>query len=376
MLLSRMNRGPLHGVVMGKVLKAIVPQAGRPLYITARDAVREAIDEGVFTPGEQMPSTKELSEQLAVSLVTAHRALQELVNGGVLQRSQGKGTFVHQRYLDRKETLSTTRVGLVFHNDASLADNYHAQILEGVRQAAQSLAVDLLLLRLGEDIRNECNGYLYINPLPEEIEQMAAETNRKQAILAVGAKSQNKRISSVDVDNLDLAKQAVGHLAGLGHTNIGYVGGADLVSNSQDRWVGFNEACEEKGIGIKETSVIRAGNWKLDDRDRMSLIRLLGSPNRPTAIFAAGYYYALDCYAAAQTVGLRVPEDLSIVGVDDPPSAPYLSPPLTTLRQPLMQLGHAAITALHELIQRNSTEMVNRTLWAELVIRRSSAPVK
>src|SRR3954452_20683221 len=295
---------------MGKALKAIVPQPGRPLYITARDAVREAIDEGVFTPGEQMPSTKELSEQLAVSLVTAHRALQELVNGGVLQRSQGKGTFVHQRYLDRKETISTTRVGLVFHNEASLADYYHGQILEGIRQAAQSLAVDLLLLRLGEDIRNECNGYLYVNPLPDEIEQMAAETNRRQAILAVGAKSRNKRISSVYVDNLDLAKQAVGHWAGLGHTHIGYVGGADLVSNSQDRWQGFRDACQERNITIKDTSVIRAGNWKLDDRDRMSLIRLLGSPSRPSAVFAAGYYYALDAYGAAQTVGLRVPDDI------------------------------------------------------------------
>jgi LacI family transcriptional regulator len=108
----------------------------------------------------------------------------------------------------------------------------------------------------------------------------------------------------------------------------------------------------------------------------MSLIRLLGSPSKPTAIFAAGYYYALDCYAAAQTVGLRVPEDLSVVGVDDPPSAPFLSPPMTTLRQPLMQMGHAAITALHELIQRSGSDMVNRTLWAELVIRRSSAPAK
>jgi LacI family transcriptional regulator len=361
---------------MGKTLKAIVPQPGRPLYITARDAVREAIDQGVFTPGEQMPSTKELSEQLAVSLVTAHRALQELVNSGVLQRSQGKGTFVHQRYLDRKETISTTRVGLIFHPDASLADSNHAQTLEGIRQAAQGLAVDLLLLRSGEDIRNECNGYLYINPLPDEIEQMAAETNRRQAILAVGAKSRNKRISSIDVDNLDLAKQGVGHLAGLGHTNIGYVGGADRVSNSQDRWAGFMEACREKGITPKDASIIRTGTWKLDDRDRMSLIRLLGSPTRPTAILAAGYYFALDCYSAAQTVGLRVPEDLSIVGVDDPPSAPFLSPPLTTLRQPLVQLGHAAVTALHELIQRNNADTINRTLWAELVIRRSSGPAK
>src|SRR3954469_9568737 len=110
---------------MGKALKTIVPPPGRPLYITARDAVREAIDQGVFTPGEQMPSTKELSEQLAVSLVTAHRALQELVASGVLQRSQGRGTFVHQRYIDRKKTISDTRLGLVFHAESSLADFYH-----------------------------------------------------------------------------------------------------------------------------------------------------------------------------------------------------------------------------------------------------------
>src|SRR4051794_13909457 len=82
-----------------KLLRPVVPQPGRPLYLTARDAVREAVDAGIYCPGEQMPSTKELSEQLEVSLVTAHRALQELVGNGVLQRSQGRGTFVHHKYL-------------------------------------------------------------------------------------------------------------------------------------------------------------------------------------------------------------------------------------------------------------------------------------
>src|SRR3954467_636210 len=182
---------------MGKALKAIVPQAGRPLYITARDAVREAIDQGIFSPGEQMPSTKELSEQLSVSLVTAHRALQELVAAGVLQRSQGKGTFVHERYLDRERTLADTRVGLVFHREASLADFYHSQVLEGVRQAAQQLSVDLILLRWGEDVRNECNGYLFVNPLPSELAQIVHESRRNQPILTVGAKSEEKRISSI-----------------------------------------------------------------------------------------------------------------------------------------------------------------------------------
>src|SRR5690349_13170000 len=125
----------------GKVLKAVAAQPGKPLYMVVRDAVREAIDAGVFSPGEQMPSTKELSEQMAVSLVTAHRALQELVTAGVLQRSQGRGTFVHDRYFEKRGMMVDCRLGLIFNREASIADFYHGQILEGVRQAAQSLGI-------------------------------------------------------------------------------------------------------------------------------------------------------------------------------------------------------------------------------------------
>src|SRR5215212_3774829 len=111
-----------------KELKPVQPQPGKPLYLAAKDRIREAIDAGAFTPGEQMPSTKDLSDQLEISLVTAHRALQELVNAGVLQRSQGKGTFVHQAYLEGRRTIGDSRVGLLFAREASLADFYHAQV--------------------------------------------------------------------------------------------------------------------------------------------------------------------------------------------------------------------------------------------------------
>ena len=356
-------------------LKAVAPQPGRPLYLTVRDVVREAIDSGVFSPGEQMPSTKELSEQMEVSLVTTHRALQELVASGVLQRSQGKGTFVHQRYFDRKRSLSECRLGLVFHSESSLADFYHSQILEGVRQASQTLAVDLILLRFGEDVRNECNGFLFVNPLPEEIEGLIGAMRRKSPALVVGARPPGKVIRSIDVDNVDLARQAVHHLGAQGHANIGYVGGADQVSNSRDRWQGFVTACQERAVTPKEQHIVRALSWHLDERERAALIRSLSGANRPTAIFAAGYYFALDVYGAAAAAGLRVPEDLSVVGVDDPPSAAHLSPPMTTLRQPLVQLGHAAVTMLFEQIQHqnNGDNGGSRTLWAELIVRKSTA---
>src|SRR5437762_562858 len=118
-------------------LKPVVAQPGQPLYQTVKQMVREAIDSGIFVPGEQMPSTKQLSETLSVSLVTAHRALQELVMAGVLQRTQGKGTFVHDRYA-RDRVISECRLGVVFNQEASLADFYHGQILEGARRGVYS----------------------------------------------------------------------------------------------------------------------------------------------------------------------------------------------------------------------------------------------
>src|SRR5688500_112503 len=168
-------------------LQPVHQEPGRPLYETVKDALCAAIDAGVFAPGEQIPNTKFLSEQLGVSLVTAHRALQEMVTSGVLERSQGRGTFVHSRYVQRRQIAASRRVGLVFHREASLADYYHGQILEGVHQAAGTLMVDLVMLRFGEDIRNECNGYLFVNPFPEDMEKIGADLKRGgQPALIVG----------------------------------------------------------------------------------------------------------------------------------------------------------------------------------------------
>jgi DNA-binding LacI/PurR family transcriptional regulator len=366
----------MHGVRMigNKQLKAVKPQPGRPLYTTVKEALRAAIDAGMFVPGEQMPSTKELSEQLKVSLVTAHRALQELVSCGVLERSQGRGTFVHERYLQRRHAIAGRRVGLVFHREASLADYYHGQILEGVHRAAEKFNVDLILLRFGEDVRNECNGYLLVNPFQEEVDAFA-RTGRRQPALIVGAQSGVDHLPYYDVDNVAISRVAMAHLAQLGHRRIGFVGGAYKISNSRDRLNGFQDSCRELSLECSEEARVKGTGWRLDDQERASLTESLRSPNRPTAIFAAGYSFALEVFAAAQAAGLSVPNDLSVVGVDDPSSAEHLSPPLTTVRQPLSQLGHEAMAALSNSMQEPvslQVPILSRQFAPELVVRQSA----
>lgn len=363
-------------------LRPIDAEPGTPLYHTVQKAVRSAIDAGTFAPGDQLPSTKELARQMSVSLVTVHRALQELVGSGVLRRGQGRGTFVHEDYRDRAETSAGLRFGLVFHRESSLADYYHGQVLEGVRQGADELGVDMVLLRFGEDWRNECQGYLYVNPFRDQLTRSprfgAKRGARTQSsasappVMVVGANFDLEGVSSVDTDNRDAARQAVHHLHGLGHTRVAYVGGSGDVSNDIDRRRGYTEALTAFGLREHPSWVVTSPGWQLDEMRRRHLVELLRTPMRPTAVFAAGYYFVLDVYAAATEAGLRIPEDLSVIGVDDPPSAAHLSPALTTLRQPLTELGRLAAVGLFDQVGGSHPAVRRTTLMAELVVRKST----
>jgi DNA-binding LacI/PurR family transcriptional regulator len=194
--------------------------------------------------------------------------------------------------------------------------------------------------------------------------------------MVVGASFDVEGVSNVDTDNRDIARQAVHHLAALGHRRIGFVGGTGEVANDRDRREGFIEALAQHRLSPDPAHLIAGSGWRLDDGARLALESLLRSADRPTAIFAAGYYFALDVYTAAQAAGLKVGTDLSVVGVDDPPSAAHLDPGLTTLRQPLTQLGRLAARHLFDQIGEAKPTVQRTTLRAELVARESASPCR
>ncbi len=345
-------------------------QPGRPLYKIVKQALIDAIEGGMFKPGARLPSTKELSRQMSVSLVTAHRALQELVQGGVLERTQGRGTFVIE---ESRRTAPRYRLGVVMPPNTSIADFDHAQLLEGMRQAAQDKQVELMIARSQEDPTNGADGVLMINPTRAGLESLAGRINRNQTLAVVGARAAVEGVASFDVDSADLAQQAVQHLARLGHERIAYVGSAADLSNSHDRREGFIKACKSAGLSADACPVLEAAGRRLGDREKIRLSRLLNERPRPTAVFAGGYDLALDTYEVAASLGLSIPGDLSVVGVSNPPSAGFLAPPLTTLAQPLIEVGHQAVDALVEHLLRDDDGPHDHILRAELLIRESSS---
>jgi LacI family transcriptional regulator len=173
-------------------------------------------------------------------------------------------------------------------------------------------------------------------------------------------------------DNVSGAEAAVRHLHGLGHRRIATITGMLESRPGIDRLRGYRAAAQALGLAYRDEYVAYGDFYAESGREATE--RLLALPDPPTAIFAAADLMAIGAIRAAAEVGLRVPEDLSVVGFDDIQLAGHVNPPLTTLRQDKLGLGGAAGDALVARIAGDPGRPALRQLPVELVVRGSTAP--
>ncbi|QZN86238.1 LacI family DNA-binding transcriptional regulator [Cellulomonas sp. C5510] len=177
---------------------------------------------------------------------------------------------------------------------------------------------------------------------------------------------------SVGSTNFSGGVQATRHLLDLGHRRIAFAGGAESFLPSSERLQGY-------------LSMMRAGGGQVDEalvRSRAHTFaaglemadHVLDQAERPTAVFAASDSIALGVLASAQRHGLRVPQDLSVVGFDDSPAASSSAPPLTTVRQPVVEMGRVALRTLLQLARGEGVDSHHVQLSTTLVVRESTAP--
>jgi LacI family transcriptional regulator len=178
--------------------------------------------------------------------------------------------------------------------------------------------------------------------------------------------------STIDSDNVGGARDACAHLIGLGHRRIAHIRGRSDLQSAQLREAGYRESLEAAGIPF-DPALVRDGGYE-SALTTQSARELLTLPDRPTAVFAANDMSALGVMASARELGLRVPEDLSVIGFDDIPEAASANPPLTTMAQPLHDLGARALQMLIELLDGREVP-AHVQLSAELVVRASTGPV-
>jgi LacI family transcriptional regulator len=182
-------------------------------------------------------------------------------------------------------------------------------------------------------------------------------------------------IPSVGATNWAGGLAATEHLLGLGHTRIGAIAGPGDYLCSRARIDGYRSALEQAGIRF-DPALVRHGDFQHEGGFVRGgeLLDLAGPQGRLTAVFAGSDQQALGVYEAARQRGLRIPQDVSVVGFDDLPVARWVSPPLTTVRQPLAEMGRVAAEVLGDLIDGVPPRSRRVELSTELIVRESTAP--
>jgi LacI family transcriptional regulator len=167
------------------------------------------------------------------------------------------------------------------------------------------------------------------------------------------------------------AKQATEHLLALGHRRIGAIAGADGWYATEERLLGFRAALAGAGL-LPDPALIRYSDWRTPAGETAA-IEILDRPDRPTAIFAFNDHVAIGALNAARRLELAVPDDLSIVGFDDTFQSKIVWPQLTTVRQPLQELGRTGVSLLMRLLEGQRVEALRMELSTTLVVRASTA---
>jgi LacI family transcriptional regulator len=180
-------------------------------------------------------------------------------------------------------------------------------------------------------------------------------------------------VPSVGSNNWSGGLSATRHLIGLGHTRIAVISGPEDVLCSRARVDGFRSAHDEAGLNV-DPAMICWGDFEAPAGYEHAA-RLLRQQQRPTAIFAGSDSQALGVIRAADDLGLRVPQDLSVVGYDDVPLLEWVTPPLTTVRQPLSEMATVATQMLISMSRGEQLSASRVELGTELIVRKTTAPL-
>lgn len=258
---------------------------------------------------------------------------------------------------------------------------YESPVLEGIVSAARRHRWEIIYFTghpsaqfkqsLPAYLDGRCDGMIFISHgMSEEEARLIVETGLP--VVLVGDNQFRLKISTIDVDNLAAAHEAVNHLIELGHRRIAMLQGWGSSGNDA-RVLGYRKAHAEAGIDIDERLLIESRAWEEAGHEYARDILSWPRAERPTAIFCFNDLLAFGVMRAAREAGIDVPGDLSIVGFDDVDRAALVSPPLTTIHQPLRLVGERAVDNLIALIEGSLLPGHREIVEHDLVVRESTS---
>lgn len=273
----------------------------------------------------------------------------------------------------------TRTIGLII---PSVSNPFYPALARGAEDAAFAAGYDLLLCNSDRDPDKEqayitsllnkwVDGVILAAPIKLNAELLRPREAGAVLVL-MNESTPDPGVDEIWIDYRRAARSAVDHLLQLGHRRIAFIGGPLTIRRFADRLDGYRDALIR--AGLPHDRFVRAGGYDHDTGYRLAAELVRSLRPRPTALFCASDMIALGAMAAAVDMGLRVPGDLSVVGLDDIPFASLVRPRLTTVRQPSYDAGQIAVDlALDRLRHGGTGEKRIRWLPTRLVVRESTA---
>ncbi len=321
----------------------------------------------------------DIAAQAGVSVPTVSKVLNGHASVSAQTRQRIEDTIRDQGYRPRRR--QPTRSGLIEVVFDWLDGQWGLEIIRGAQQAAREEGLGLVVTQIqgpegaGPDWVQEAAGrrpvgIVSVSAGLSEVQREKLAVRGVPVVILDPAGEPVHETPSVGAANWSGGYAATRHLLDLGHRRIGAVRGPQNVLCARARVDGYRAAMD--GVGADVDGLTRTGEFLVEDGRRCAA-ELLALPQRPTAIVAGNDLQAIGVYRAAREAGLRVPDDLSVVGFDDVEVASWVDPQLTTVRQPLGEMAAAATELVIALAQGEALSATRIELSTTLIVRGSTA---
>jgi DNA-binding LacI/PurR family transcriptional regulator len=329
-------------------------------------------------------SLQEVAQRARVSIATVSRVLNK--SDKVVPETRA---VVEQALLDlgyrpsrvaRRLRMNTGHAHLVGLIIPDIQNPFYAEIARGVEDAAYASEYALILCNSDENqdkerfyldvMQAESVDGIVLPPFDDTDVGVVEMVKTGIPVVCVDRSHGKVKTDLVEVDNYQGGLEAVRHLIAKGHKSIALIEGRTQVSTSRERRRGYVDALTERGIAIRK-DLMRGGDFK-QESGRLLTNELLDLRKPPTALFVCNNLMTVGALAALHQRGVRVPDEIALVGFDDLPWAEALDPPPTVIRQPAYEVGRQAMELLLKRIMEPNRPAVTVRLLPQLVIRKST----
>lgn len=352
-----------------------------------------------YIVGQKLPNEVELVRQLGVSRYSANRAFSELSAEGIVERKKRAGTFMISSPGDLNSQPHVNNTSIAFISD-EFESFISMEYLRGVEQSCSMNDYQILLLNFDYDIEKAkeflkkvvhsgCPGAIMLLSIcPESVHVLDEYIPNDFPLVLLDRRDTEKKFLCIKMNQKKAAYDATNHLVSLGHRKIALLTYDDTsrprLEEVKTREAGYICSLKEAGIEVKSEFIQRGPYFSMGAPVRgfyknhayQPMNKLLLQKDRPTAVFCVNSTFLYGAFQAIQDHGLRVPDDISIVCIDDDPAWRNAMVPLTVVRQPLRDMGALAFDYLKQEIETGESLKNTIMVEGELIIRNSTAPPK